>query len=44
MKIIVFAVSLLLILFILGKMQENSFNNCIESGLQSEETCRFYSY
>lgn len=44
MKTIVFLICLFSILWALGKMQESDFNQCVEAGLQSEETCIIYAY
>lgn len=44
MKTIIFLICLFSILWVLGKMQESDFNQCVEAGLQSEETCRIYAY
>ena len=44
MKYVAIVLILLAFAYINGKMQESAFNDCINGGIQSEETCRLYTY
>lgn len=44
MKIALATSGLILIMWLFGIMQQQAFDDCINAGIQSEETCRNYSY
>ena len=43
MKYIVIILILLAFAYINGKMQKSAFDDCMKAGVQSEETCLYYS-
>lgn len=44
MKIALIISGIIVIMWLFGQMQQKSFEECVEAGIQSEETCRNYSY
>lgn len=44
MKYITIILILLAFAYINGKMQKSAYEDCTKAGIQSEETCRLYTY
>ena len=43
MKYIVIMLILVAFAYINGKMQQSTYDDCIKAGIQSEQTCLYYS-
>lgn len=44
MRVTFMVVGLILTMWLIGQMQQKSFEDCMNAGIQSEDTCKLYSY